>query len=236
MFEDIIQRSLWVLFLFPGFISVLLAQYLADISDVSETKLLILGFGLNLINIVLAIPIWMGIAGLIRLRRRVDISSAWLGALFVIVVLGTSSVVGVAGAALYENDALLKLLRASPTTRLLSKRSFQRPLTFLLVQNRKGQLEEGRPVAIKATEAWIEVHLTNGDVFAGWPEFFSIGSGAAEIFLSPACQRVRNESAVKVVSVPGPGVLIFEKDIRFILFVDKQKSECQNIWKSLARK
>jgi len=144
-----------------------------------------------------------------------------------IVAILTGIIVGVA----YENDTLIKLLRGVPGTGMITKRSHQRPLTFLLALNRKGKLEEGRPESIKTTEAWVKVRLKSGKVFHGYPEFFSLRGKTSEIFLSPACRETTGHGCTKVVEIEGPGILIFEKDIEFIEFLDRPKSKCHNLWK-----
>jgi hypothetical protein len=227
--------------LLPGFISFGLAQYITDMGDFSEFQLTFYSFGLTLVNLSLAIAIYK--AGkwlqkkLWQPRKGTGGTQpdSQLSAIFVLIVLVVSCAIGILVANFYENDTILKWLRGTPVTRMTTKRSYQRPLTFLLAQNRKGKLEEGRPQSMKTTEAWVEVHLTSGEVFEGYPEFFSMGNEATEIFLSPACKRIKKNGCHKVVAVSGPGILIFERDIKFIEFIDRQKSECHNLWKKFTR-
>jgi hypothetical protein len=151
--------------------------------------------------------------------------------LFILIVLVIAILTGIIIGVAYENDSLIKLLRGIPGTRMITKRSHQRPLTFLLALNRKGELEEGRPEPMKTTEAWVKVRLKNGKVFHGYPEFFSLRGETSEIFLSPACREITGPGCTKVVEIEGPGILIFDKDIEFIEFLDRPKSECHNLWK-----
>jgi len=246
MIKDIEKKFTWFLILLPGFISLGLARYISDMGNMSEFELIIYSSGFTVVNLGLSIVLYNGGKALGQrwLPRRGDPDTQSESPLskmaFILLVLVVSFGVGIAAGVAYENDTLLNWLRAAPGTRLLSKRSYQRPLTFLLAQNRKGKLEEGRPHSMKTTQAWVEVHLTGGESFEGWPEFFSspesfsTGDENAEIFLSPACKRVKKDGRVKVVIMPGPGVLVFEKDIKFVEFIDRQKSECHNLWKRLA--
>ncbi len=237
MLEDFEKKFVWVLIL-PGFLSLGLAEYLSGIGDVGEFKLVCYSLVLTFVNLALAYVIYTPIykfGKLFKKKQNSEISSLLSVSkhprLFILIVLVIAILTGIIIGVAYENDTLIKLLRGIPGTKMITKRSHQRPLTFLLALNRKGKLEEGRPKSMKTTEAWVKARLKSGKVFHGYPEFFSMRGKTSEIFLSPACTEITGHGCTKVVEFEGPGILIFEKDIEFIEFLDRPKSECHNLWK-----
>lgn len=201
-------------------------------------KLICYSLVLTFVNLTVAYVIFLPIYKLGKLLKRKQesetppsLSVSKHPRLFILIVLIVAVLTGIIVGVAYENDTLIKLLRGVPGTGMITKRSHQRPLTFLLTLNRKGKLKEGRPEPMKATEAWVKVCLKSGKVFHGYPEFFSLSGKTSEIFLSPACREITDDRCTKVVEFEGPGILIFEKDIQFIEFLDRPKSECHNLWK-----
>jgi hypothetical protein len=137
-----------------------------------------------------------------------------------------------------EKDLFFVTLRSLPITDTLNKRSSSRPLVFLLSQNSAGQLKQdgdARPEPIKRTEAWVKVRLKSGREYEGWPEFFETGREASELYLSPACQLSANFDEELHSPVPGPGILIFEREIESITFIDRETSKCFEYWSSKAK-
>lgn len=236
--EDFEKKFVWFLIILPGFLSLGLAQYISDIGDVSEFKLICFSLVLTFVNLAFGYVIYLPICKLGELLKQRPKSETPLSPsisrhprIFILIVLVVAILTGIIVGVAYENDALLKLLRGIPGTGMITKRSYQRPLTFLLALNRKGKLEEGRPEPMKTTEAWVKVRLKSGKVFHGYPEFFSLRGENSEIFLSPACREITGHGCTKVVEIEGPGILISEKEIEFIEFLDRPKSECHNLWK-----
>lgn len=126
----------------------------------------------------------------------------------------------------YDNDSLLLFARSLFGTSV-SKRSSQRPLTFLLSSNRRGDLEEGRPEDARAKQAWVDIVSEGDGHFAGFPEFFAMGKEPSELYLSPACTV--NDAGFNV-AIEGPGVLIPEEKIIHIEFLDQRTSACRRLW------
>lgn len=60
-----------------------------------------------------------------------------------------------------------------------------------------------------------------------------MGDDTGEIYLSPACIKRVTRNMAKIEPVRGPGVLIFEKDIKVIMFLDRPDSACHNLWKDI---
>jgi hypothetical protein len=107
---------------------------------------------------------------------------------------------------------------------------------FLLSQNSAGKLKEdgdGRPSG-KVTDAWIRIKVKQSGgplVYEGWPEFYGVGSEQSEIYLSPACQVDLHSPPPDVVTkIKGPGVLVYEKEIESLEFIDHDESSCFKLW------
>ena len=228
--EDFEKKFGWFLIILPGFLSLGLAQYISDIGDVSEFKLICYSMVLTFVNLALGYVIYFPIYKLAELLKRTPKSKTPSAPsvsrhprLFILIILIVAILTGLVVGVTYENDTLIKLLRGVPGTGMITKRSYQRPLTFLLALNRKGKLEEGRPDPMKTTEAWVKIRLNSGKVFHGYPEFFSLKGKTSEIFLSPACREITRNGCTKIVDIEGPGILISEKDIEFIEFFWKSR-------------
>jgi hypothetical protein len=138
-----------------------------------------------------------------------------------------------------EKDVFYVKLRSLPITDILNKRSSSRPLTFLLSQNSTGKLKEegdARPKKFKKTEAWLRIKLKSGKIIEGWPEFYEISDEPSELYLSPACNLEKKDGKEIISPVPGPGVLIFEREIEIITFIDREKCKCFDYWLGVPKK
>ena len=132
-----------------------------------------------------------------------------------------------------EKDWFFVTLRCLPITDTLNKRSSSRPLVFLLSQNSTGQLKndgDARPEPLKKTEAWVKVRLKSGKQYEGWPEYFSIGEQSAELYLSPACEWVSKWGQDVLKPTLGAGIIIFEREIETLTFIDREESKCYAHW------
>jgi hypothetical protein len=135
-----------------------------------------------------------------------------------------------------QNDLFYVVLRSIPFTDVINTRSTKRALPFLLSQNSAGKLNDdgdGRPSG-KVTEAWIRIKVKQPGgrlVYEGWPEFYGSGSEQSEVYLSPACQVDLHSPPPDVVTkIKGPGVLIYERDIESVEFMDRAESPCYELW------
>jgi hypothetical protein len=83
---------------------------------------------------------------------------------------------------------------------------------------------------MKKTEAWLKVGLKSGKVYEGWPEFFEMGEKPSELYLSPACEWSLQHGKELLKPLPGPGIVIFEREIETITFIDREESRCFAHW------
>jgi hypothetical protein len=208
-----------MLLLLPGFFSFVIARHLVNGEEIDDFSLVSYSLALSLLNFVLAIALYRILSlfvGIIRRKPGTDNLSVsrtlpTLSLSFMVTVLALSVILGIVIGYAYSSDLMLSGLRHGPFARKLTKRSVERPLSFLLGANRQGSLEEGRPNSMKQGQVWVEIHLKSGKVFAGYPEFFPLGQEKSEIFLSPACSV-----GAKPEPWPGPGVLIPEEEISYV--------------------
>lgn len=213
----------------PGFLALFVMSVIVDVGDTKEFNLIFYAFALTIVCWALAYPIlWLFV-------RATGLSVVWdlSNPLFLTYVTVLSIAVGVGLAIGIQRDVFFTILRGLPGTDIINKRSINRPLPFLLSRNTAGGLRrdgDARPTG-KVTEAWLRIRLKKGGSYEGWPEFYGLGSTESELYLSPACQAqsVQNQ-ADKISKHPGPGVLIYEREIEVIEFIDRTESLCFRQW------
>lgn len=241
MSDDFKSKFVWIAVLLPGFICVALVRYIASVESLSEIEYVFwaaLGSLLSIVSVYLIYCVYYyarhkfnSKETVARIFDKTSFKDIVTTPSFVSLVIFASIAIGIIAGKTYESDSVLAFLRSNIAEEI-TKRSSQRPLTFLLSQNRLGILEEGRPVSLRKGEAWIQVHLTGGEIFEGYPEFFSLDNKNAELFLSPACQKKKNGRR-EANPVEGPGVLLYEKEIKYITFLDRKSSDCYVYWESV---
>jgi hypothetical protein len=223
------EKLIWLFLLAPGFISVTIVGLLVDVGELSEFQITYYSLVLTILNLTIAIAL-LWIVGLFRKAK-----APWSSGTLLLWSLVISVVIGTVLGLLAEKDALFVTLRSLPITKELNKRSSTRPTILLLSQNSGGRLNkegDGRPKDLKVTEAWALVTLKEGDRrYEGWPEFYGLGKDSAlEIYLSPACEIVTKAGKEKLQKIPGPGVIVYEDQIRSISLIDRACSPCFLRW------
>jgi hypothetical protein len=219
-----------MLLLLPGFLAMGLARYIGGMASLDEFELTLYSLSVSLVIFLLSLVLYRGLSyawGFIRKDigrgRAVNYGSIGFGFFVLSVAVVIGSIIGRS----YRSDLILKAARTIFGADL--KLSSQRPLSLLLSQNSSGRLEEGRPKKLRERESWLEVAVEGGERFAGYPLRFRTTSNQSEIFLSPACRLTRGVEAVE-----GPGVLVSEKNLKYIIFSGRA-GKCYNLWKELER-
>jgi Family of unknown function (DUF6338) len=216
--------------LLPGFAALGLARYLGACGDLGDLELTLFSLGLSLIIVVSASLVYAAVA---RLKHRYLHSQLRLpprrfmpplNAVFVSLVLAMSISIGLMLAMMYDSDTILRVVRSGPDHRL-TKRSSTNTLPFLLTLNQHYKFKEADQRKHE-TQAYLEVVLNTNERFAGMPLFFGIDKEPADIYLSRAC-TIENGDAK---AIEGPGVFIPEKEIRFVLFLDRTPNKCNCLW------
>jgi hypothetical protein len=213
----------------PGFLALFIIGVIVDIGSTREFDLIFFGFALTLICWGLAYPLLWAFVRVTGATVVWDLSNP----IFATYVLILAIVVGVFGAVSVQLDLFYAVLRKLPGAELVNKRSAKRPLPFLLQQNTTGNLRrdgDSRPQG-KVTEAWLIVRVKQGGAYAGWPEFYGVGKDASEIYLSPACEvEITANREERTTKHKGPGVLIYEREITAVEFMDRSESACFLLW------
>lgn len=235
--QDIESKLTWLFLLFPGFLSMAIIGQIVDLGQLTEFQITFYSFVLTLVDISVAFFVcWlMGLLSrlcsrLFKKSRKAEFSKKVFYVLVFLCSISTGLLIGFAG----EKDWFFITLRALPITDTLNKRSSSRPLVFLLSQNSAGQLKEdgdARPPPFeKTTEAWVRVYMKGGKQYEGWPEYFGIGDQATELYLSPACELRSRFGKETLKPIKGPGILIFEREIEALMFIDREESDCYAYW------
>lgn len=211
----------------PGFLSLGLARYLGDLGAFGDFELTTYSLALSLLIFLVAALLY-GLLRKISPRHRHErlrlLPTLSLG--FAMTVLALSLFLGASLADFSHSDTGLSIARHVPGLGWLSKRSSARPFSFILTLNGHGELDKIPGIPTRDRMAWVEVTVEGGNRFAGFPRFYSKESESSEIFLMPACSF----QGAQLVPVTGPGVLIREDKIISMLFLDRAKSACQNLW------
>lgn len=94
-------------------------------------------------------------------------------------------------------------------------------------QFRNSDSVDGRRADLRnTTEPYLRVHLKDNVIVEGWPLRYAYPASGYEIWLSPACFIV----GAGVERNTGPGVFIFQSEVRRIDILDKESSVCAKAW------
>ena len=228
--EEIWAKVSWLFALLPGFLCVFLATQIANVSPGDEFTTTYYGL---ICSIVIYTVVYLIQSILVYCFNLINLTKLRL--LFILLTLVMSVLSGVLLAYAIENDWLYRTVRSAPLSPWFNKRSDTRPLVFLLKQNTQGQLKsegDARPPKFKQTEAWVQIATSNRKIYEGWPEYYEISAADSDIYLSPAC-RSDGTPGSTLVPIDGPGVLIFEREIVSVTFLDRASSPCFQQWKKL---
>jgi hypothetical protein len=218
--EDIENKLLYLFILLPGFLSLTIVGLIVDLPELGEFNTIFYSLILSLVNITLTLPITL----LLRIKAKT---------VFYIANVICSLLVGIGIGLAAEKDIMYTTLRSLPFTKELNRRSTLRPLNFILSQNTAGLLaKEGdaRPAPLKVTDAWARIRLSSGQVYEGWPEFYSATS--ADIYLSPACTLAGNGEGLTAAPIAGPGVILLGERIISVELIDRTAAPCFKFWLS----
>jgi hypothetical protein len=228
--REIHQWLAKILILVPGFISLGLARYLGECRDLSDLELVIYSLALSLVIIFVTAVLYRGAAALQSFYSgkqpvRHSLPPLNLGVICLALVLACGS--GLVLAKLWDSNIGMLVARRALD---LTKRDSGRTLPFLLdLDTRFGLAEaDSRPPEYREQQAYLEVVLTSGRHLAGKPVFFGNDNTRSEIFLSRACTIDGSQTKL----LQGPGIAIPEDRIDFVLFVDRDRSDCNQLWKT----
>lgn len=236
---EVLDKFRWVAFLLPGIVAAACLGLISNVLRLSEIQIVILGIFLTAPMLIVSCALLYAFLFLVRqvgnLVQKYASNSALVFSvtqsrfafLSWIIALILSPYLGVNLAVWMEGDGLHRAAQRITTVGLLDSESIWSPLERLLYVNTKGKLNDesyylaldGRTKKSPWGDAQIEVHLKTKEIFLGWPRAYGQRGGESEIYLSPAC---RHESNGSPGFLPGPGVVIKEREVAFVVLVDRE--------------
>ena len=209
--KELLEKLGWLFLSLPGFLCVSVIGIIVDLGELSEFQITYYSFIATLPIVVLALALSAGLGSALRRVRSGWPTPVGASYIFYATSVVVAIVMGIALGMAAQGDQVFRALRSLPGTDVLNKRSAKRPLVFLLNQNSKGQMKvegDGRPAAMKQTEAFARIKIKDGPIYEGWPEFYEHANSPSELYLSPAC---RVSATGEATPVPGPGVILIER-------------------------
>ncbi|MBL8518966.1 MAG: hypothetical protein JNM76_18550 [Betaproteobacteria bacterium] len=222
----------YVLLFLPGFVVVGLITHITDrqLSD----------FAFIYSSVAISIATYISTGWLLQLLRRTPrLRGAILdsiSALFVAIVALSTCIVTISVTAI-ERDWALGVLPMS-----VEKRSSRDLIPYYFSQDRRTRMAmlDERPTRLRAMCAvdkqkcegydynlYVRVKIDNLH-FEGRPYFYNMaaGSGGFPFSLSPACRIDESGGFEKVSLVPGPALVVFNKKLDYLEFIEMCASSC----------
>ena len=231
--EELESKITWLFILLPGFLSSTIIGQIVDLGQLSEFQIVFYSFVLTLVNLSIALLVsWLIKVLVVKCGGSLGegVLKGFFYTIIVIVSIASGVILGFAA----EKGSFFVILRSLPITDELNKRSSNRPLVFLLSQNSTGKLRnegDGRPKDMKMPQPMmVRIHLKSKRIYEGWPEYYELGKIPSEIYLSPACELISESGKEIQKPICGAGVIIYEREIESISFIDSVKSNCRDIW------
>lgn len=214
---------------------------IAPSGALSDIEIVGASFGFLLLNIVLVFPAYFAISWISSVlfdpeakRGHFLHSDLRFYVLLVLISVFTGTTAGVA----VERDWFFRFAKWVPFLDIPIQDSTRHPFDRILLQNQTGlhsyrdPSPDGRfyskDQANHTNQAYARIVLSNGSVYEGWPLYFDARRSDAQIYLSPACRMSSVDG--EVMPIAGPGALIYERDIREIIFLDIRRSACSSFW------
>lgn len=123
---------------------------------------------------------------------------------------------------LKTHDYHMKIARKLSITRRTSRPSIWQDVFHDKYQQKKEEPKEEE----EAKGPYVMVHLTDGRMIYGWPEYFSDDYREGPVLFVTDAQWVLDDGGAK--EVPYPGIMINSSEIRFVQFYLPAEEEKQN--------
>ena len=237
---DLLGKIVWLLLLLPGFVSYGVATLIAPAQQTSDFEVIASSFTYLVINIVIAVVLTIGIPKFRKLWSQPQ-KHIVATATFIFVLLVTSVFTGYASGVMQERDIIFGIMKSIPLMPNPIQDSAQSPLDRILRQNQSGLQNYADPPAdarkwkddraTKSAQAWARITTSSGAIYEGWPYYFDSRRSYEQIYLSPACVLSPiSDNAYKVMPISGPGVIVYERDIRNVILLDIYATRCSSYW------
>ena len=237
--NDILSKIIWLFLLLPGFLSYSFASLIAPSEVESDFEVVASCFTYLLINLIITIVVFVGIPRFRDLwsqpHKHVVISTMFMAGLLII-----SLMTGFVSGIMQERDTYFTIMGYIPFLPNPIQDSSQNPLDRILRQNQSGLQNYKDPPAdarkfqsdraTKSAQAWARVTTSDGVTYEGWPYYFDARRSQEQIYLSPACRLIDSKDGTTVLPISGPGIVVFERDIRNIVLLDIYATRCSSYW------
>lgn len=245
--EDVLTKLSWLFIILPGFLAYTCLSLISPSSDHTDFEIAAYSFGFLLVSLAISFPIYVAASWSIAFfGKQIGLSREKLfnagNLIFYVVLTAASILIGVGAGINAERDSFYKFAKLIPFVGDPIQDSIRHPIDRILLQNQTGLnhysnprpdsrfYEEDRPARTFSTTAFARLTLENGAIFEGWPLYFDARRDDAQIYMSPACRLVEKSSETSVLPVMGPGVVVYERDIIHIEFVDTFTTVCSSYW------
>lgn len=234
------EQLSWFLLLLPGFVLVSVMGVVTERPEWSEIEFTAYSLIGSVFCFGLTVPIYLLAAALRnRLRRASRRSrpsrSFALPAAFVVLNFILAAIVGGLAGMAFEHDASVNSLNSALGVKL-DKRSWMRPLKYVLQNNHFGRLTQmevdGRSPALTQRRTYVKFNFKDGPSYEGWPFLTPHGNAMTEVYLSPACRQKPDKSDVELIQ--GPGVVVPMDGYLSVELIDRAGSNCFALVKAQA--
>lgn len=226
------EQLSWFLLLLPGFVLVSVMGVVTERPEWSEIEFTAYSLIGSVFCFGLTVPMYFlartaGDRWRRALKRSVRTGAFGLPAAFVALNFMLAALVGGALGIALEHDASINSLNRALGVKL-DKKSWMRPLKYVLQSNHFGRLKEmevdGRSPALAQRKAYVRLTFKEGPIYEGWPYLLPHGNAVTEVYLSPACRQREKTAAFDLVQ--GPGVVLSLDEYQSIELVDRAASSC----------
>lgn len=237
--NDILSKIFWLFLLLPGFLSYSFASLIAPSEVESDFKVVASSFTYLLINLIITAIVFVCIPRF-WYRMSQPHKNVIISTVFITVLLVISLITGFASGVMQERDTYFTIMGYVPFLPNPIQDSSQSPLDRILRQNQSGLQNYKDPPAdarkfksdraTESAQAWARVTTSSGVTYEGWPYYFDARRSQEQIYLSPACRLIDSKDGITVLPISGPGVVVFERDIRNIVLLDIYATRCSSYW------
>lgn len=223
--------------IFPGFVSVMIMEFSSKLIQISDFRYILYAFILSVINYFLASSCYKCYRLILRYKSSPSLPFLYekdVGNLsdrnrtYITIAIIISVITGWSGGYAIDQDVFYRIPFIDM---VINKKSGKRTLVYLLYNNTKKRFQneefDSRPdPKVRDPFAPVSVQLKNGAKYEGFPILYETGNRQMEIYLSPACYW----QEYTLEKHDGPGIIVFEKEIENISFVDLNNSKCYQLW------
>ena len=237
--DHFLSKAVWAFLLLPGFVSYVSARLIAPLDPPSELEVLAYSFTFLLVNLAVTLTLFVVVSRVHPLWwHSQQVGQIASTAIFTATLLAVSLITGVVGGVMLERDIFFKFAAALPFLTAPVQDSVHSPLDRILLQNhlgiKKDTYADNRSYegdrGHSTTQAYTRITTIGGAIYEGWPNYFDSRRREEQIYLTPACLLIETKNGTEVLPIKGPGVVIFERDIRSVVLLDKRATRCSSYW------